>query len=773
MNVLVQPQRLLQALPRTRERAVSSSRIFEALGLEPEQEQIAERYLKEFVRVGLAAAKSGKYWRRPSSGLIIGTLTGTRSGKAFVVPDDERERQAGDLYISERSLMSAMHADKVVARLTGSSRKGRTGAIEAVLFHANRTVVGRFIKLKTEILVSPFEEKFLYEINIPRDETLGALDGDVVTVEITRAPAAGRPPSGRVIEVLGPEDAPGMDLEIIIRKHHLPHVFSEEVEAEADAIADSIPAEETARRFDLRDWLTITIDGETARDFDDAVSLQITDTGRYRLGVHIADVSHYVREGTPLDEEAYRRGTSVYFPERAIPMLPERLSNGICSLNPRVDRLTMSAIMDLDRTGRLVYYQLAPTVIRSSERMTYTAVNQIIVDPDGPTAAEFSGIRDMILSMHELALVLIDRREKRGAIDFDIPEAELIFDDEGQMCGVVRSERNIAHRLIEEFMLLANETVATHLENLNIPSIYRIHEEPDPSKLEEFQQVVESFGHKFSIHGPVPQRGFQNLLRDVAGLTEERMLSYLMLRSMEKARYSEKNEGHFGLAMKTYTHFTSPIRRYPDLIVHRVLREILTLNPAGEGRQGSTTGTSRSTVKASKKSGVVFGTTQSVDETSEQIERVTGPGFEMGEKRAVRSTRGPLLTEEREQDLRRNLDLISAHSSERERAADDAERELMDWRKAEFMTTRVGDDFDAVIVSVKDYGFFVELNEFFIEGLVHISTLDDDLYEFEPRKHRLIGVRKGRVLRLGDSVRVTVDRVDRARHLIDFSLAGD
>ncbi|HWP42600.1 MAG TPA: ribonuclease R, partial [Blastocatellia bacterium] len=518
---------------------------------------------------------------------------------------------------------------------------------------------------------------------------------------------------------------------IIIRKHHLPHVFPSPALAQAEAIPEAVTEEQLRGRADLRDLLTITIDGETARDFDDAVSLEMLPHGRQRLGVHIADVSYYVTEGSPLDEEAFRRGTSVYFPERAIPMLPERLSNGICSLNPRVDRLTMSAIMELDRAGRIIDYKLTPSVIHSRERMTYTQVNDILTNPEGETAAAFAHVKDMLEAMHRLALALIERREKRGAIDFDLPEAELLFNDEGQIGGIVRAERNIAHRLIEEFMLLANETVAIHLESLRVPSLYRIHEEPNPEKVEEFAEIAASFGHKFSMAGPTPQRGFQRLAREIRGLPEERMLSYLMLRSMQRARYSPQNRGHFGLAMKTYTHFTSPIRRYPDLIVHRILREVIERGARGE-------------------------------ESWQQIE--------LGSRRALKLVSWPVFDEEREREIRVSLDTIGDHSSERERAADDAERELMDWRKAEFMAEHVGSEFDGVITSVKDYGFYVELNEHFVEGLVHITTLTDDLYEYQERKHRLVGVRTAREFRLGDAVRVSVDRVDRARHLIDFSV---
>jgi ribonuclease R len=679
------------------------------------------------VQAGLAGVKGGRYWRSGSPGLLIGIFRGTRSGHAFVVPDDERERELGDLHISERSIGGAMHGDKVIARVTRSGKRGRSGAVEAVLHRESAAVVGRFVRLRTESFVSPLEEKFMYNVAVSPSDSLGALTGDIVNVEITRPPIAGRPPRGRVLEVLGREDDPGMDLEIVVRKHRLPHVFPEAAIAEAEAVEEPVQKGDSDTRVDFREMLTVTIDGETARDFDDAVSLELLPNGRYRLGVHIADVSHYVREGSVLDEEAYRRGTSVYFPERAIPMLPERLSNLICSLNPKVDRLTMSAVMELDRSGRVVDYTLTPSIIRSRERMTYTNVNRILTDPEGDTAKEYAHVAWMLIAMHELALILIGRREQRGAIDFELPEAELRFNDEGQIAGIIRSERNIAHRLIEEFMLLANETVAKHLEKLGGPALFRIHEEPDPGKVKDFNEIAESFGHKFSMHGPVPQRGFQHLLREAAGQPEERMLSFLMLRSMERARYSPQNKGHFGLAMKTYTHFTSPIRRYPDLVVHRILRRV--------------------------------------------IERGNVVGLDMASGHALKQIKAPVFEDEEDQEMRRALEGTAIHSSERERAADDAERELMDWRKADFMATRLGDQFDGVVTSVKEYGFYVELTEVFVEGLVHISTLKDDLYEYQPRRHRLVGVRTGREYRLGDSITVTVDRVDRARHLIDFSLS--
>jgi len=724
------PQRVLQSLPKSRERSVTADNLIEALKLSESQSSQLLSFLKEFVRVGLVSSKGGRYWRRHVFGLLIGTLRGTRSGHAFVVPDDPKERERGDLFISARAMGPGLNGDIVIARVTGIRERGREGRIEAVLHHVNETVVGTFVKLKSESFVSPIDERFLYNIVIPRSGSLQAKDGDAVNVEITTPPVAGRPPSGKIIEILGRPEDPGIDVEIIIRKHRLPHTFSDAALSEAESIPNEISENQLKGREDLRNSLTITIDGETARDFDDAVSLEALPNGRLRLGVHIADVSFYVRQGMHLDEEAFRRGTSVYFPERAIPMLPERLSNDICSLKPRVDRLTTSAIINLSHSGRIIDYRLTPSVIHSRERMTYTAVHEIIANPDGETALAYSHVKDMLLKMHELTTVLIKKREERGAIDFDLPEAELWFNDEGQIGGIARSERNIAHRLIEEFMLLANETVASHLDKLFVPLLYRIHEEPNPMKVEEFAEIAASFGHKFSMHGPVPQRGFQRLAREIRGSPEEQMLSYLMLRSMQRARYTPHNEGHFGLAMKTYTHFTSPIRRYPDLIVHRILREVIE-----QGRK------------------------------RDDLHNMD-PGARHSLKRISRS----LLTEEREVELRSALELIGDHSSERERAAADAERELMDWRKAEFMADRVGDEFDGIITGVKEYGFYVELAEVFVEGLVHISTLAGDEYEYQERKHRLVGKRTRREYRLGDRLRVMVNRVDRARHLIDFSV---
>jgi ribonuclease R len=387
------PQRLLQALPKSRERGITAETLADELSLSEPQSASLELFLKQFVRAGLAAAKGGRFWRRHAPGFLIGTLRCTRSGHAFVVPEDPKERERGDLFVNARLMGPALHEDTVIVRVTGVRERGREGRVEAVLRHANQTVIGTFVRLKSESFVSPIEERFLYEIAITPSNALDARDGDIVNVEITGPPIAGRPPWGRVIEILGRPGQPGIDLEIIIRKHHLSHVFPEAVLAEAEAIHRQITEEQLTGREDLRGRVTITIDGETARDFDDAVSLEELPNGRVLLGVHIADVSYYVREGSALDEEALLRGTSVYFPERAIPMLPERLSNDICSLKPQVDRLTMSTLIEVNRNGRVVDYRLTPSVIHSRERMTYTAVNEIITNPEGERAGAYGHVK--------------------------------------------------------------------------------------------------------------------------------------------------------------------------------------------------------------------------------------------------------------------------------------------------------------------------------------------------------------------------------------------
>ena len=532
----------------------------------------------------------------------------------------------------------------------------------------------------------------------------------------------------------------------------------------------AIPPHEIRKRHDFRELPIVTIDGETARDFDDAVYVERFPNGHFQLQVHIADVSYYVLPGSALDREARLRGTSVYFPDRAVPMLPEELSNGICSLKPHEERLVLSVLMEIDREGTVLDASFSEGIIRSAERMTYTAVN-LVLENDPGMRERYSALAPHFETMRELTLILNRRRVKRGSIDFDLPEAEIALDEFGVMVAITRSERNIAHRLIEEFMLAANEAVAAHLETLGMESLYRIHEEPDPKKVIDFEELAASFGYTLGV-GPLPVRSFalkrsgggrdtrrggrrtqsvdvpvgsieisprnyQRLTEQIAGKPEERILSYLMLRSLKQARYSDANEGHFALATPCYTHFTSPIRRYPDLIVHRVLRSMF------ESRKQQTASGNepiKSAARTSRKHGK--------ESKHTTLKTVSFPG--------------PLSKIE--------LQEIALETSEAELRAQEAERELIEWKKARFMSDKVGDEFDALIISVTKYGFFVELIDLFVEGLVPADTLTDDRYTFREQQHQWVGERKKKRFRIGDRLRVRLDRAGEMGAKMSFSV---
>ncbi|MFN0122514.1 MAG: ribonuclease R [Blastocatellia bacterium] len=659
---------------------------------------------------------------------LLGTLRQRRRKNISFVPDDKTEAARGVIRIAPEETAGAYDGDRVVVTLLRTPRDAaREGKVELLLGRGELTIVGRYHRLRNRGFVESLDEKFPYNIDAESFaaglDHNGLPDGAIVTARVTQYPVAGVDPAGCVMRLLGASSAtPGLDIEIVIQKHDLPNEFPAEVLAETAAIPEEIPASELAHRLDLRDTPTVTIDGETARDFDDAISLSRLDNGHYQLGVHIADVSWYVRQGAPLDNEARLRGTSVYFPERAIPMLPEKLSNGLCSLNPQLDRLAMSALMEIDGQGRVVRYQLRETVIRSAERMTYTNVNKLLKHEDAELTTRYANLRELFAVMEELAWILIRMRKRRGAIDFNLPEAVFQMNDEGRTVGVLRADRNIAHRIIEEFMLLANETVAGHMQHLGVPSMYRIHEEPEPQRVIEFAQLAQSFGYRFPME-TVSSFDYQRLSEQLAGKPEEKVLAHAMLRSLQRARYDAQNAGHFGLAAPVYTHFTSPIRRYPDLIVHRVLRALLRKAPElGDSDIIRAADKDKSPVKAP---------------TPIPLPELTG---------------------------------IALESSERERAADDAEHELEDWRKAMFMAERVGEEFSGQIVNVREFGFFVELDNLFIEGLVSVSSLLDDFYEYDSRTHALTGRHRRRVFRLGDRVRIRVDRVNTDRHLVDFAV---
>ncbi len=529
----------------------------------------------------------------------------------------------------------------------------------------------------------------------------------MVVVEITRWPTATRGPVGRVVEVLGRIDEPGVDTQIIIRKFGIPDRHSDEAVAEAMRLGAVVKDRDIRGRTDFRGVTTVTIDGEHARDFDDAITIERLSNGHFWLGVHIADVSHYVTEGSALDEEAYERGTSVYFTERAVHMFPSELATGLCSLNPNVDRLVQSCLMEVDRQGSVVRYEIHDGVINSDARMTYTAVNAILTDRDPETMFEYQGLVPMFELMRDLFDILNRRRRRRGSIDFDLPEAEVILSEIGEIEAIVASERNIAHRLIEEFMLLANETVAAHLEGQAVPALHRVHEAPDAKKVEDFEAFITPLGYSLAARGrALTPKHFQKLIDRMRGTPEERPIAALMLRTMQKARYDAVSLGHFGLAVEHYTHFTSPIRRYPDLVVHRMLRA---------------------------------------------------------------SRQGP-IGDARREELEEELPETARHASEMERRADDAERELLQWKKVRFMADKVGDEYSGYITGVAPFGLFVELVEHYVEGLVHVSSMADDYYRFVEQEHVLRGEHTKKMYRLGDRADVQVVRVDMERRQVDLGL---
>ena len=707
--------------------------------LEAELERLAERGELVETRAGHYAAVGA------NREFAAGRLNSHRDGYAFVTPGAPVPGLRGDIFIPKEKAERAMHGDQVVVRILRREADGRAdGEIVRVVRRKHPEVVGEFRIRRNGNFVLPHDARIRQWIRIPDDLALPApaatvdrvgasaiavrsiadLEGLVVTAEILDYGDDDGRPTGRVTEILGLPGDFGIDVEILIRAHHIPHRFPDDALAQARTIPAAIPDQEIARRRDFRGLDIVTIDGETARDFDDAVRVEPLPKGHFSLQVHIADVSHYVRPSTPIDREAAARGTSVYFPDRAVPMLPVELSTDQCSLLPHQDRLVMSALLEIDAQGDVVAQEFTRGVIRSVERMTYTAVHGILAgDPE--LRQRYARLVPGFEHMRTLALLLHRRRMGRGSIDFDLPEPLLEFDEFGEMTGVTRAPRNTAHRIIEEFMLAANEAVAAHLESSGRPMIYRIHERPDPQRVLEFEDVAAQFGYSLGSGGaPVKRfreagarthparthvvalenpnltsRHYQKLVAKLEGRPEERILSYLMLRSLKQARYSEHNQGHFALAASSYTHFTSPIRRYPDLVVHRIL---------GAHLDG----------------------------------------------------------------LASDADLpgIAAWSSETERRAAEAERELVAWKKVRFMLDRVGDEFDALIISTTRFGFFVELEEMFIEGLVPLDTLPGDGYSYHQNTRQIIGDRSRRQFSIGDRLRVRLDRADGLEKKLHFSL---
>jgi ribonuclease R len=669
--------------------------------------------LEEMADNGEVARLKGNSYVLPGEAKTVrGRISVHRDGYGFVAPEEGGE----DIFIPGKFMRGALHGDVVEATANQSRMGGNKldGRVVNVVERTTTRVVGRYEESRRGAVVISDDQRLNLAVVIPPKGRGRAEDGQQVVAELTSYPVGGRPAEGRVVEILGWPDDPEVEVQSVIRRFDLPHVFGPDVLAEAGTIPETVAREDMKGRVDLRAMTTVTIDGETARDFDDAVSLR-REGANFRLWVSIADVSAYVRPGSPLDREAYLRGTSVYFPDRCIPMLPERLSNGICSLNPQVERLTMTAEMLFDNTGIMVESAFYPSVIRSTARLTYTIVRQIIADNDREVADKHRPLTPMLAEMKELALILMGMRRKRGSIDFDLPEPEIIIGLTGRTEGIIRAERNLAHQLIEEFMLAANEAVARFVTSRGIPFLYRVHENPDPAKLHDFQEFIYGFGYEFALaEDRVNPAELQRLLAQAEGRPEERMLNYALLRCMKQARYAAENLGHFGLASACYCHFTSPIRRYPDLVVHRILKATLALDE------------------------------------------------HKGDKRCEKQL--AIATE--------RLGEVAEHTSKRERVAMEAERDVVEMKKVQYMQQHLGEEFDGYITGVTGFGFFVELDELFVEGLVHISTLNDDLYSFQEKQHSLVGSRLRRVFRIGDKARVVVAAVSPATRRIEFTLAA-
>ncbi len=827
---------ILKKIEQQPKQAAGFKQLVRELGVHGDDRRKLHDRLRELVNGGQLQKLDGDHYTIPQKiagkNIVAGKLTMHRDGFGFVVPDSSspdfrlKSRIEGDIFIPPPAVGSAIHGDRVIVEVVNIRPDGRAeGRILRTVNRGNRTVVGIFHYGGHNNYVIPIDQKIAREIVVPRgmeypdnsgevsgsgglpheprksphrvvgEEAARRADWDnlenvVVDIEITDWPSHTQNPRGRVIEILGYQDDFGVDVEIIIRKFHLPHRFPAEALAEAQQAEPVISSREIGKRRDFRGLPVVTIDGETARDFDDAVTVSRLENGNYELQVHIADVSHYVTPGSALDDEARVRGTSVYFPDRAVPMLPLELSTDICSLRPQTERLVISCIMEVDHRGEILSYELCEGVICSAERMTYTDVNAVL-EGDTVLRERYAPLVSTFEMMRDLALILRHKRERRGSIDFDLPEPVIEFDDLGMMKSVTRSERNIAHRLIEEFMLSANEAVAQYLESKRVASLYRVHEKPDAKRVYDFEVMAATFGYSLGV-GALPvqriqlktdrrasygtgkrayeielpkevhitPRMYQKLTEKIAGKPEERILSYLMLRSLKQARYSEENLGHFALAATSYTHFTSPIRRYPDLIVHRILRE--TLRDSAEGRDGD--------VPVGIFPAPHTAAPHANRPQSEQQEiSASSPATPLSKHRdhaAGRESSAPLSGPIPLQELAQ----IAEESSQSERRADEAERELMEWKKVKFMQERVGEDFDGLIISVTKYGFFVELTDLFVEGLVPLATLTDDRYSYHENTREIIGQRSRRIFHMGQQVRVLVDRIDPVEKKIQFAL---
>ena len=653
---------------------------------------------------GIFQTKKKRYGLPEKMNMVVGRIQGNKKGFGFLIPDNPDIK---DLFLPADGLNGAMNNDRVIARLTSGiiGTKKCEGEVIRILERANKKIVGVFENSRNYGFVVPDDTRIYQDIFISKSDSMEAKDGYKVVVEIVKWPEGRRNPEGKVIEILGHKDDVGTDILSIIRSHNLPEQFPEEVEAQAEKIPEIVREEDIARRKDLRNKVIVTIDGEDAKDLDDAVSVEVLGNGNYLLGVHIADVSHYVTEKSPLDKEALARGTSVYLIDRVVPMLPKRLSNGICSLNPQIERLTLSCDMEIDKKGKVVRYEIYESVIKTKERMTYKNVNKILTDKDPEMIARYEELVPMFENMHELMKILNKRRRTRGSIEFEFEETKIILDETGKPVDIRPYERGISEQIIEEFMLVCNETIAEDMFWKELPFVYRVHEDPDPEKLETFNEFIFNFGYHIKGLQEIHPKALQQLMENIKGKKEERIINTILLRSLKKARYTSTSLGHFGLAAKYYCHFTSPIRRYPDLIIHRIIKEEL------HGK----------------------------------------------------------LNQKRVDELKSRIEQMAYQSSIRERAADEAEREVDDLKKTEYMSYRIGEEFNGIISNVTSFGMFIEL-ENSIEGLVRVNSMEDDYYTYDEKHHMLLGERRKKMFKIGDEVKIQVTRADIATRTIDFVL---
>lgn len=638
--------------------------------------------------------------------LAVGKLEGNEKGFGFLIADDKTKE---DIFIPAEGMNGGLHGDRVVVRITSKGEIGRKeeGEVLKILERANQTIVGTYESSKNFGFVIPDNSRIAYDVFIPKAYTNSAKTNQKVVVEITRWPEQRRNPEGKIVEILGFVGEKGTDILSIIKQFKLSEEFPQKVQEQASMIEQEVSKEAIEKRVDLRNLKTFTIDGADAKDLDDAVSIETLDNGNYMLGVHIADVSHYVGERSVLDKEAYKRGNSVYLLDRVIPMLPKEISNGICSLYPDKDRLTLSVFMEIDKDGNVKDHEIVEGVIRSQQRLVYDDVSDFLENDDQEAAKKLVNVSEELKLMEELCHILYNKRERRGSIDFDFPEARIILDEDGIPIDIVKEDRRIANRMIEEFMLACNETIAEHMYWAEMPFLYRIHEEPEMERINEFNKFIHNFGYLIKGTQEIHPKELQRLTKEVKGKKEETLINTLLLRSLKKARYSSEEDIHFGLAAKYYTHFTAPIRRYPDLQIHRIIKSYVN---------------------------------------------------------------GKLNSNEQDR-LERILPKVADHTSMTERIAEEAEREVEDLKVAEYMSTRIGNEYKGMVSSLTNFGMFVQLDNT-VEGLIRYSDMVDDYYEFDEKNYYVIGVHTRKIYRLGDIVQIRVTKADLVKRTIDFMLTS-